>query len=46
MQTYGLPGVIGMMIALLLVQIIAVWQWGVEPRRRALEDLAITPQTA
>jgi putative MFS transporter len=46
MQSYGLPGVVGMMTALLLVQIVAVWQWGVEPRQRALEDLAITPLAA
>jgi MFS transporter, putative metabolite:H+ symporter len=45
MQNYRLPGVIGMMIALLVVQIIAVWLWGVEPRQRGLEDLAVTPQS-
>jgi putative MFS transporter len=43
MQSYQLPGVIGMMIALLVVQIIVVWLWGVEPRQRGLEDLAVTP---
>jgi putative MFS transporter len=43
MQNYQLPGVIGMMIALLVVQIIVVWLWGVEPRQRGLEDLAVTP---
>jgi len=46
MQNYRLPGVIGMMIALLVVQIFAVWLWGVEPRQRALEDVAVTPQAA
>jgi MFS transporter, putative metabolite:H+ symporter len=46
MQNYRLPGVIGMMTALLLVQIVAVWLWGVEPRQRALEDLAATPHPA
>ena len=40
MTNYGLPGVIGLMIALLMVQIVLVFLWGVEPRNRALEDLA------
>jgi putative MFS transporter len=31
------------MIGLLVVQIIVVWAWGVEPRNRALEDLAGAP---
>jgi len=44
MQSYQLPGVIGLMIALLAVQIIVVWGWGVEPRQRALEDVALAPQ--
>jgi len=42
MQNYGLPGVIGLMIALLAVQIVVVWVWGVEPRRRGLEEVAAT----
>jgi putative MFS transporter len=46
MQAYALPGVIGLMIALLLVQIAVVWGWGVEPRRRTLEDLAAAPTPA
>jgi putative MFS transporter len=46
MQHYQLPGVIGLMIALLLVQIAAVGIFGVEPRRRALEDMAPAPQGA
>jgi MFS transporter, putative metabolite:H+ symporter len=46
MQNYRLPGVTGMMIALLVVQIFAVWLWGIEPRQRALEDLAVAPQAA
>ncbi|MGB0084716.1 MAG: MFS transporter [Rhodomicrobiaceae bacterium] len=37
---YQLPGVVGLMIALLVVQIIVVYVWGVEPRNRALEDVA------
>ena len=40
MQTYKLPGVIGLMIALLVVQIIVVFFWGVEPAQRGLEDVA------
>src|SRR5215470_561554 len=36
MTSYGLPGVIGLMIGLLVVQIVAVWAWGVEPARRGL----------
>jgi MFS transporter, putative metabolite:H+ symporter len=44
MQNYRLPGVTGMMTALLVVQIFAVWLWGVEPRQRALEDLAVAQQ--
>jgi MFS transporter, putative metabolite:H+ symporter len=37
--TYGLPGVIWLMIGLLVVQIVAVYFWGVEPARRPLEGL-------
>jgi putative MFS transporter len=40
---YGLPGVIGLMIGLLVVQIVVVLVWGVEPRNRALEDVAADP---
>jgi putative MFS transporter len=40
MASYKLPGVIGLMIALLIVQIIVVWAWGVEPRNRGLENVA------
>jgi putative MFS transporter len=39
MVTYQLPGVIGLMIALVVVQIVVVWVWGVEPAQRRLEDL-------
>ncbi len=39
MVDYGLPGVIWLMIGLLVVQIIAVYFWGVEPARRPLEGL-------
>jgi len=36
----GLPGVIWLMIALVVIQILVVWAWGVEPRNRGLEDVA------
>jgi MFS transporter, putative metabolite:H+ symporter len=42
MTAYQLPGVIGLMIGLLLVQIIVVWAWGVEPAKRPLEELDTT----
>jgi MFS transporter, putative metabolite:H+ symporter len=38
-QSYGIAGVLAMMIALLALQILAVWRWGVEPRQRSLEEL-------
>ncbi|HET7888178.1 MAG TPA: MFS transporter [Bradyrhizobium sp.] len=37
---YKLPGVVWLMIALVVVQILVVWAWGVEPRNRGLEDVA------
>src|SRR6478672_10465906 len=40
MVHYGLPGVVWLMIGLVVVQIIVVGLWGVEPRARALEDVA------
>ncbi|HVY58332.1 MAG TPA: MFS transporter [Xanthobacteraceae bacterium] len=40
MVTYQLPGVIGLMVALLIIQIVVVWAWGVEPARRGLEEVA------
>jgi putative MFS transporter len=43
MVHYKLPGVLWLMIALLVVQILVVWAWGVEPRNRALEDVAVAP---
>jgi MFS transporter, putative metabolite:H+ symporter len=39
LANYGLPGVVGLMIGLVAVQIIAVYFWGVEPARRSLEGL-------
>ncbi len=40
MANSGLPGVVWLMIGLVVVQIVVVWAWGVEPRNRGLEDLA------
>ena len=40
MANYQLPGVIWLMIGLVVVQIVVVWAWGVEPRNRGLEDVA------
>ncbi|TKW80370.1 MAG: MFS transporter [Bradyrhizobium icense] len=40
MASYQLPGVIWLMIGLVIVQIVVVWAWGVEPRNRGLEDVA------
>jgi len=40
MASYKLPGVIWLMIGLVVVQILVVWAWGVEPRNRGLEEVA------
>jgi MFS transporter, putative metabolite:H+ symporter len=40
MSSYQLPGVLWLMIGLVLVQIVVVAVWGVEPRNRGLEDVA------
>jgi putative MFS transporter len=40
MVNYGLPGVIWLMIGLVVVQILVVWLWGVEPAKRGLEEVA------
>jgi putative MFS transporter len=40
MAAYNLPGVIWLMIGLVVIQILVVWAWGVEPRNRGLEDVA------
>jgi putative MFS transporter len=36
----GLPGVLWLMIGVVVIQILVVWAWGVEPRNRGLEDVA------
>ena len=46
MTSYKLPGVISLMIGLLVVQIIAVWVWGIEPARRSLESVEVKPAPA
>jgi putative MFS transporter len=38
--SFGMPGVLGLMIALVILQIIVVWAWGVESRQRVLEEVA------
>jgi putative MFS transporter len=43
MANYGLPGVVWLMIGLVVVQIVAVYLWGVEPRNRGLEEVAAAP---
>jgi putative MFS transporter len=40
MASYKLPGVVWLMIGLVIIQIVVVWVWGVEPRNRGLEDVA------
>jgi putative MFS transporter len=40
MASSGLPGVIWLMIGLVIIQILVVSAWGVEPRNRGLEDVA------
>ena len=39
LTSYNLPGVIGLIIGLLVVQIAVVWLWGIEPARRRLEEI-------
>jgi putative MFS transporter len=39
MVNYQLPGVVWLLIGLLIVQIIVVYLWGVEPAKRSLETL-------
>jgi MFS transporter, putative metabolite:H+ symporter len=38
-QAYGLAGVLALMIGLLLIQIVVVAAWGIEPAKRGLEEL-------
>jgi putative MFS transporter len=38
-KSNGVAGVLGLMIGLLVVQIVVVAIWGIETRRRGLEEL-------
>lgn len=38
-EARGVAGVMSLMIGLLVVQIVTVWAWGIEPRHRSLEEL-------
>jgi putative MFS transporter len=38
-EARGVAGVMSLMIGLLVVQIVTVWAFGIEPRRRSLEEL-------
>jgi MFS transporter, putative metabolite:H+ symporter len=39
LKAYGVPGVLALMIGLLVIQIVVVALWGIEPAMRGLEDL-------
>src|SRR5947209_19035703 len=39
MANYALPGVLWLMISLVLVQIVVVWAWEIEPAQRSLEEV-------
>jgi putative MFS transporter len=43
---YGVPGVLGLMISLVVVQIVVVAAWGVETRKRGLEEVAMASASA
>lgn len=45
-KTYGVEGVVWLMIGLLVVQILAVALWGVETRQRTLEEVAADDPSA
>ena len=40
LRAYGIAGVVGLMIGLLIIQIVAVHFFGIEPRQRRLEEMA------
>lgn len=42
-KAYGVAGVVAFMAGLLLLQIVAVAAWGIEPARRSLEELTGAP---
>jgi len=39
LRSYGIAGVIGLMIGLLIIQMVTVHLWGIEPRLRRLEEM-------
>jgi MFS transporter, putative metabolite:H+ symporter len=41
-KAYGVTGVTSFMIGLLIVLIVAIWAWGIEPAGLALESIAST----
>ena len=43
MDSEGVAGVLCFMIGLLLIQIVVVWVWGIEPALRGLETLFERP---
>ena len=45
-KDYGVAGVLGFMIGLLVIQIVVVAGWGIEPAKRGLEDLERGTQPA
>ncbi|HXP32116.1 MAG TPA: MFS transporter [Stellaceae bacterium] len=45
-RAYGVAGVLGLMIGLLVIQIIVVAAWGIEPAQRPLEALEAVPAGA
>ena len=45
-KVYGVGGVLGFMIGLLVIQIIVVAGWGIEPARRGLEEIETPDGTA
>jgi len=38
-RNYGVTGVLAMMVGLLIIHIIVIAVWGIEPANRGLEDL-------
>jgi MFS transporter, putative metabolite:H+ symporter len=40
-KSYGVGGVLGLMTALLVIQIAVVYAWGIEPNQRPLEEMEV-----
>jgi putative MFS transporter len=45
-RSYGVAGVLSLMIGLLIIEIITVAAWGIEPAKRGLEELDATGASA